>query len=95
MEKWQFVFHGFLQPGFPSARSFVNRLVLANRQPVFVNDCEAVERVLPSVDWHDPFLRNVAQSQVEQFRNCLVIGEASLGLPSELKLTNLLLQSFL
>src|SRR5438309_12064876 len=56
-ERWKngsYVFHGFHSPGFLLTRSFVNRLGLANLQPVFVDDGEAVKRVLPSVDRHGP-----------------------------------------
>lgn len=61
---------------FFSSCAFIRESVgLAGRQPVFVNDREAVERVLPIVDRHSPSLRYVAQRQVEQFGKYLIVGK--------------------
>ena len=60
---------------FPS-RAFIRECIgLDSRQTVIVNDREAVKRSLPIVDRHGPFLRNIAQRQVEQFGKCLIVGK--------------------
>jgi hypothetical protein len=64
-------FPGFHSPYFCLAVS--SKLALFNRQPAFVDDGKAVKHGFPVVHRHGPFLRDVAQRQVEQFEDCLVI----------------------
>ena len=73
VEKRGLFFHGFHSPDFCLAVSFPRSHRLFNRQPVFVDDGKAVECGFPVVHRHGPFLRDVAQRQVEQFEDRLVV----------------------
>ncbi len=65
----QSLFPRFLQPFLRSGRL----------QPVFINDGEPIERGLPITDRHGPFLRDIAQRQIEQFQHCLVVRQRAAG----------------
>ncbi len=74
VEKRSLFFHGSIAQ--ISAWQFHFSLSqLFNRQPVFVEDGKAVERGFPVVHRHGPFLRDVAQRQVEQFEDRLLVGK--------------------
>jgi len=74
VEKRGLFFHGFHSPDFCLAVSFAISW-LFNREPVFVDDGKAVERGFPVVHRHGPLLRDVAQRQIEQFEDRLVVGK--------------------
>ncbi len=64
VEKCLSFFHGFRS-------SQLGRSVY--RQPIFVDDGEAVESGLPVVDRHGPFFRDVSECQIKQFHDGLVV----------------------